>query len=389
VTRKRLAPARWVLPAVVDPPGRICFQIRVPDEPQHVAAFLGAIYDLAKPYKWANDDAHTAIDVGAVWFGIFEALRRNSCECSPDVGIGGDDMPRLRQNPTNPCLLEQECLPDQWVTLFDASLCLQSSPGQPSPGGPGPGPGEAQQFCLSLNANGQVLLPIAVQEDWTIEIMQRQGGWTDGGGDWNCPNGQSYILGLCSGVGGLDGSDPLPTALHMSVIAQIDTLFYNGNAIITVPHGLSDQKVVFQANDATLSDNFGTVSFCVKVTAAAVLPHTIAYTHGSGPSAFNYGDIVTITAQDIGSDVRLDISLSVTAKMTILSASGYVNTATPGPGNVFLVVQHPLGTNTSTLADPPSTTPTDLAANTLMDALAVDTGAPGVVFSVQLKLDAP
>jgi len=119
---------------VVDPADSVCFQVPVPNDRQHIAAFLGAVYELAKPYKWANDDAHTAIQVGAVWLAIFEALRRNNCDCPPGGGGDGDDMPRLRQSPTNPCILEQECLPDQWITLFDVSLCLEGNPGQPGPG---------------------------------------------------------------------------------------------------------------------------------------------------------------------------------------------------------------------------------------------------------------
>jgi len=383
------AHARWVLPEVVEPPDSVCFQVPVPNDRQHIAAFLGAIFNLAKPYNWENDNAHTALAVGRVWLGIFEALRRNNCECPPNGAEGGDDMPRLRQNPDNPCILEQECLPDQWVTLFDASLCLQANPGQPSPGGSGPAPGETHEICLRLSGNGQVLLPIAVQGNWTIEIEQRQGGWTDGGGNWYCPNGQSYTLGLCTGVGGLNGADPKPTALHMSIVAQIDSLWYDGNGLIVVPAGLTDQQVVFQANDASLSDNFGDVSFCVKVTNPPEAPIAIAYTFGSGPSSVVSGQVVELTATCCGgggaNDWQILLGFSVPVKVTFVNQSGF---SCSGSGHaLYMYGEQPAGTQVQPHYQDIDCGPNFWSPGTTVSVWSCETGPGQTVWSCQVKID--
>jgi len=322
MSRKRLAPAKWVLPSVIDPPDRICFQIEVPNERQHIAAFLGAIYDLAKPYKWANDSAHTAIQVGKVWFEIFENLRRG-CEV-PTLrgGADGDDF-MIRQNPDNPCLLENSVDGVTWCTWADLSLCLLNSPTQPTGGGT-LNPGECRTYDAHLDGNGQWLLPVPVSAGYTIEVSSLSGGWTDGSGSWYCPNGQGYTLGLCSGVGGFNGGDPLPTALHASVIFEANGTFYPSNIVAAIPSGVTDAQVTFQMNDASLSDNFGTVQFRVKVCAQAEVPLTIQYFSGSGPAAIQLGNTYVFNSQNTGSDQHLDFQPSHCVRFTIVGSSGFV-----------------------------------------------------------------
>lgn len=64
---KRNNLAKWTLPEVVDPSAHKCFKINVPDEKYHLAAFRGALLDLASAYKWADDPDHKAKDVANVW----------------------------------------------------------------------------------------------------------------------------------------------------------------------------------------------------------------------------------------------------------------------------------------------------------------------------------
>lgn len=266
MTRKRLAPARWTLPDIVDPPDSVCFEIQVPNDKFHIAAFLGAIYDLSKPYKWANDDAHTAILVGAVWQEIFLALRRNNCHIDGlGVGVDGDPDYMLRQSPTNPCILESSVDGTTWCTWADLSLCLKANPGQPGPGGPGPEPGSAEEHCLKLSGNGQVILPIPVSEGDVITVGDADGGWNDGTSSWFCPDGSSYIGGLCVPFSGHDGGDPSAVANHMSIVALIAGVWYPTDSPIVVAAGLTDESVIFQANDGTLSDNYGDIQFCATV----------------------------------------------------------------------------------------------------------------------------
>lgn len=369
------------LPDVVRPPDTVCYAIEVPNDPWYLRAFVGTFFELASARSWDNDEAHTALQVAQVWLEIALALKPG-CSNGSGAGDSGGDMPRLRQNPDNPCLLEQECLPDQWVTLFDASLCVQANTGQPSPGGDGPGPGQTQQFCLKLSGNGKVLLPIAVQGGWTLTLTNKTGGWTDGGGDWNCPNGQSYIGGLCFGVGGLDGGDPLPTALHASIIAEIDTLFYDGNALITVPPGLVDQQVVFQMNDASLSDNYGDVGFCVQVTRPTAAPLSIAYSTGSGPASAVPGNIIDVTLGNEGTDWRVVMAFSSCVKISIVGATGWQG---PSSSNNYVYddcasVAHP---GPGSMNNPV----TDFPAHTCVTSLntACIAGGSGVVLQIKIE----
>lgn len=72
--RRRNEPAKWTLPAVINPEGRRCVMIEIPDERFHIAAFRGAMLHLAEAYKWADDPDHTAREVALVWRGIIDAM---------------------------------------------------------------------------------------------------------------------------------------------------------------------------------------------------------------------------------------------------------------------------------------------------------------------------
>lgn len=67
---RRNPPARWTLPEIVNPPTRKCFTILVPNEPYHIAAFRGALLNLASAYNWQDDLDHTAKDVANVWKSV-------------------------------------------------------------------------------------------------------------------------------------------------------------------------------------------------------------------------------------------------------------------------------------------------------------------------------
>jgi len=91
-------PAKWVLPEVIDPPDRICVQLYIPNERFHIAAFRGALLDLASGYKWADDPEHKAREVALVWRTIINEMPEWEC----------GDMPfDVRQNDEEPCTLEK------------------------------------------------------------------------------------------------------------------------------------------------------------------------------------------------------------------------------------------------------------------------------------------
>lgn len=299
MTKRRNQPARYELPEVVNPPDSICFEVPVPNDKFHVAAFKGSILALGRAFSWANDDAHTAIAVAAVWMEIFNNLEK--CKpCAPGVGFagaGGDDDLMLRQNPDNPCELQNSVDGVTWCTWADLSLCVSS--GQPGAGSRQPSPGGGEEcYTAKLAARGQWLLPTSVNAGDTIEISDAQGAATDGTGLWYCPDGESFIAGVCiPGSGTYSGSDPVPLEKHMAIVVKIASTFYKipQGTPFTVPGGVSNAQVVFQLNDASLSDNDGDETFnvCVVNNAAASWSHTLIFasTPGSfGAQSYNPGD---------------------------------------------------------------------------------------------------
>lgn len=252
------------LPDVPDPPTSICFEVPVPNDPNHVRAFLGALADLGAWWGWERDPAHKALIAAQRWQKIVMNLYAGCGGVQVISGADGDDY-MLRQSPDNPCLLETSVDGTTWCAWADLSLCLAANPGQPGPGGPGPEPGQSEKHCLKLSGNGQVILPIPVSEGDVITVGDAMGGWNDGTSSWFCPDGSSYIGGLCVPFGGHDMGDPSAEADHMSIVALIAGVWYPTNAPIVVAAGLTDESVIFQANDGTLSDNYGDIQFCATV----------------------------------------------------------------------------------------------------------------------------
>lgn len=264
---RRNPPAKWVLPTVINPPKRRCFVIEVPDEPQHVAAFRGAMLDLASAYKWADDPLHKAREVALVWRDVIDAMRDCEICIPPSGGVDEGVEQMIRQNPDNPCLLESSINGTDWCVFADLSLCLSPGP-QPGAGAEQPRPGGG---CASyqgiLNANQTWLLPALVNSGDTLELTRSTGAANDGGTPaWYCPNGYQFIAGICLPPTLTNGGDPLPAQPHMCIIAKIGANYYNiSSGVFTVPGGITGEAVLLQVNDGGLSNNSGSYDFTIKV----------------------------------------------------------------------------------------------------------------------------
>lgn len=381
----------FVLPTVVNPPDTICYQIEVPNDPAYIQAFYGVLYDLTLWTSWQRDTAHTGILAADVWKKIWLYVVTHPNNCGPAVMVGadtGDDM-AIRQNPDNPCEIQSSADGTHWCTFIDLSLCF-GVPQQPGGGQTQPKPGECAKYHAMLPGDQTWLLPTGVSTGDTIEVSAAGGSTNDAGTvDWYCPDGSQFILGFCTGFSSLSGSDPLPSVKHQKLIALIGSTYYDVfNGIFTVPAGHSNDQVTFQVNNNSLTGNSGSYEFDVNVCNNGSSLINITYSHGSGPTSVPYGSAIIITAQDIGSDVRIDASFDRPVKTTILAESGYANTGTPGPGNVWC--GGTLGTTQIfTLANPPNTTPLDWPANSTITSFGMDTGAPGSVFTITIQLDHP
>jgi len=254
---KRFPRAKYVLPAIVNPV-KICTTVMVPNEPQHIAAFLGAIRGLGSAVNWQDDIGHTAKDVANVWRDVFDLIVMGNC-----AQAGSDDV-QFRQNG---CKLEFSIDCVNWQTLYDPTDCIAQLTGQPGPGGDIPA-NDCRSYTLVLQANQRLLLPVSVQAGNIITVTGQSGGASDGTTSWNCPDGTPYVLGACVGAPGHAGGDPSGTAYHMELLALVDGIYYavgsDGDGFI-VPTGTSVVALEFTVNDSDLSDNSGSYSFTVEV----------------------------------------------------------------------------------------------------------------------------
>ncbi len=94
-----------------------------------------------------------------------------------------------------------------------------------------------------------------------------------------------------------------------------------------------------------------------------------------------------MTSASTGSDERFDFSLDAATKASVVAQSGYVNTGTPGPTNIWAVWTLN-GVSIGQLTDPPNTLPTEFPPHTTFDSLGMDTGnAPGAQFTVDILIE--
>jgi len=290
---RRFPRAKWVLPTVINPPERICFQIEVPKERFHLAAFRGALLNLASAVNWQDDPDHKAKDVAKVWDKIY--LSVSVCEeLDTNTGITLEDLmsQQIRISPDDSCIIQMWCI-DHWEDWYDPRACIAE--GSSQPGGDGTiDAGACKTYQAKLDGNGKWLLPTGVSEGDTVRITNAKGGWWDGNAlhFWECPNGQLYTLGACTGSGDTDGSSPIPALPIGRLIAQIDTNYYDAfNTTIPVPAGVTDENMYFQMNDASLADNAGSVSFTVEVCKSdAALLGGLTFTEGSGATEITLGE---------------------------------------------------------------------------------------------------
>lgn len=288
MTRRKNPPARYQLPENVEPEESVCFQIRVPKEKYHLAAFRGQLVALSRAYAWGNDDDHTALAAANVWKNVIAEM-----EACPDV-------PQVQFRQIENCTLEASF--DEgatWNTIFQAADCVTDGiqaaiddsvlgvPGQPAPAGTLPSV-TCKTWHVELRGSDKWLCPVPVDDGYTVSISGASGGYSDGylgGVRWYCPDGHRYTLGSCgSGTDAGESTDPIPSIYHMRLIAQVGSGYADvlGGGYV-VPNGTGPTNLWLQANDGTLSDNLGSIRFDVTVCSS-----------GSVSTAINWAYLYTV-----------------------------------------------------------------------------------------------
>lgn len=261
----------FALPDVVNPPDNICFKVNVPNDPGHIKAFLGVLFDLTLWVSWQRDASHTGIQAAQVWKKIWTDLQSGGCEVitfqQPDdctLQVSHDDGATWTTIYTG-----LECAigaADGEITKFLADGIL-GGPTQPGPGTP-PGPSQCWNYHVTVQANAPWKVPIALNDGWIVSVSNVSGATYDGSFTpfWYCPDGGWFLLGACGGSPTTEGTDPLPTADHMALILKAGSVF---TAILlgsyTVPPGTGAVDAIFQVNDSVLPDNGGTIEFDLEV----------------------------------------------------------------------------------------------------------------------------
>lgn len=110
----------YPLPDIAYPDNRRCVQIRIPDEPKHIQAFLGQVYALSKWFTWDRDQEKRGASVAIIWKEIFDELIDS---IDDDICSNEESFPMLRQSPTSPCVMEYKDVNGVWIPFFDYSKC--------------------------------------------------------------------------------------------------------------------------------------------------------------------------------------------------------------------------------------------------------------------------
>lgn len=285
--------AKWVLPTTVHPAGRKCYTIEVPDDPMYLAAFRGAILNLASATQWQDDIAHTAKEVAQVWRDIYFNALRPCVKRTDPTGILQEEFMPLR--------IDCDC--NVWITCCDgtekqlltAQQVQQLIDGTTPGNAPQPTPGGCQTYHNYVTGLATELVPFPVSTGDTIEIQNIDGG-TNGNNiaRWNCGTGDEYFGGGCVGFPDTNGANRLPGVPTGTVIVNIAGVWYDGRAIITVPGGISNVQPVVALNYDPTYPASGTITYDVVVCNNQIVTwcHIIDFASLSGgflPNAYGSG----------------------------------------------------------------------------------------------------
>lgn len=349
----------WVLPSVVDPEDTFCFRIQVPNDQAHIAAFVGALWELQYWFNWQHDDLHSGTAVAQVWRRYLDAAIDDM-----NAGLGCGDLSQL-QFQQDECGLQVSFNGGTtWTTIYDPTTCiatgvqdgivqaisdglLQQAGDQQSPQAP-PSIGACRTYHVVLDADKKWNCPSPIASGDTIQILTSKGGWSDGSllgalSTWFCPDGLEYQLGSCQGTTHTDSGDPMPTQPHMIPVGHFDSTWFNPATIYTVPTGHTSEALEIQANDGTLSDNLGSIEFDVEICSggSAWCYHVDFRLSDGGFVDQNTGEGVYVSGVGWQSTKSNGSYATIVAKFTAPSSTRFTRLRCAGTSTINgVVVQH-------------------------------------------------
>ncbi len=259
--------SRWPLPSVVNPPDSVCFQVQVPNNRGHIGAFLGAMYELSKPYAWQNDVAHTAKQVGAVWLKIFDNLVRG-CPCPQPAPLGQLEDFAMPIRVDCDCNIFVTCCDGTEKQIFTSDQVKAAIAGGNVQGAPQPpAGGGCQGYDLTNFGNAPALIPVPLNAGDTITISDVKGASSKDGLIWRCAeDGLTFFASECVGTPATDPTNRLPASPEGRKIVLLDGSYYDFTGdVFTVPGGTVNKQASIWLNWPSAATIYGSIQAHVDV----------------------------------------------------------------------------------------------------------------------------
>ncbi len=275
------------LPQNKNPVGTRCITLTIPDDDEWENQLWSEAYRLGLWQLWERDLGHNGAIIARRWKKALFTWKH----CSPgkDTSIEESEyeMSVCEQLRFHNGKLQGFCC-GVWTDITGQEMFDLEHPGQQGNGAPQPGSGQTICYHIAQQAGYQYLVPTLVNTGDVLTFTNLGGAASDWGlgsiSPWWCPNGERFLAGECQGgTEDLIGSDPMPTAPHMSLIVQIAGTWYSALSPVTVPGGVSNAAIVVQLNDDVLGDDPGNYSadVCVKNNQVGTWSHTFIFSTGT------------------------------------------------------------------------------------------------------------
>jgi hypothetical protein len=235
---------------------------------------LGCLFQLALNTSWQTStqaELDNALGQANNLILIFQMALAGCQTKNPGFAGAGDDF-MLRQNPTNPCLLETSVNGTDWCVWADLSKCTGQAQ-QPAKGSDNPPSGGCTNSFATVEFGSRWMLPQNVNSGDVVTVTNAIGTWASALDLYipRCPDGNIFFeVGCVSGTGHTEPGDPANTINHDSLIAFDGTNYYDCGAasdntpvVITIPPGISNANLFFFANTPDTT-GFGAVNFDVN-----------------------------------------------------------------------------------------------------------------------------
>ena len=277
------------LPANKHPSGARCITLTIPDDDEWENQLWSEAYRLGLWQLWERDTGHNGTIVARRWRQALFTWKR----CTPvpkdrSIDESEYEMSVCEQLRFHNGRLQGFCC-GEWVDIMGQDEITDLAHlGQQGGNATQPAPGETACYHIDQQASFQYLLPTVVSSGDVLTFSNLGGAASDGVfsslSPWFCPDGNSFFGGICQpGTASNLGTDPLPTAPHMSLIVQIAGTWYSALSPITVPGGVTGAQVMVQLNDNVLSDDNGNYSAdaCLANNQFGNFTHTFDFLTGS------------------------------------------------------------------------------------------------------------